>query len=256
MRLRRVWIAYLSAALIAELLLPFAPVATAVIDASVIVLALTQFGLAQRSPLAIGDPASRLLPAVALLPLLRMLSLTMPVPELPRLAWLVLAGAPLLVAVAATARLTTMDVREMGLSHVSRDLISVGVAGFSIPVGILLGVVVPSAFDPSLDTPIGMGVAAAAVVSCAAIPEELVFRGVMQPLMATAIGPVSVVVVALASGLTYVGTGSILAVGLMTVVGLAYALEVARSGSMWAPIVGHGFLAVGALIVPPIVAAW
>ncbi len=251
---RRAWLWYLGAALIAELLLPVAPLVTAVLDTAAIVGALTQFGLAQRSPLAIGDPASRLLPAVALLPLLRMLSLTMPVPELPRLAWLVLAGAPILVAVAATARLTTIDVREMGLARVSRDLISLGVVGLSVPVGIVLSVLAPPVIDLPLDSPPGMAVAAAVVVSCAAIPEELVFRAVMQPLMAIAIGPVSVVVVALAFGLTYVGTGSILAVGLMTAVGLAYGLELSRSGSIWAPIIGHSLLTVTAVMAPALLA--
>jgi uncharacterized protein len=248
----RTWLAYLAGALIAELLLPVAPLGTALIDAAVVVLALSQFGWAQRSPLAIGDPGSRVLPAVALMPLLRLLSLTMPVPDLPRVAWVVLAGAPLLFAVPATARLAFMTLDEMALVRISRDRISVAIALASGVVGFSLGRVVPSGMDLPLDTPVGIAISAAAVVACAAIPEELVFRGLLQPLMVDAIGPTAVVIAAVASGITYVGTGSLFAIAIMTATGLVYGWEVSRSRSLWAPIVGHSLLVVGALVIAPL----
>jgi membrane protease YdiL (CAAX protease family) len=251
--LSRAWGAYLLAGVTAEALLHVSPAATALIDASILVAALTQFGWAQRSPLMIGDPTVRLLPAVALLPLMRLLSLTMPVPALPSVAWIALAGAPLLLAVAATARLVVLNVRDMGLGKPPRDVFSVALVIGSIPVGLLLGQMSPSA----IASPVGAesGLVALLVVSCGAIPEELIFRGILQPLMVRRIGGVAIAVVAAVHAATYLGTGSAQVVAVMALAGFAYGSEVARTGSLWAPVVGHSFLAVSATLVAPLLAA-
>ena len=252
MSLPRAWVAYRAAAIVAEAALSFTPVGTALIDAAVLVLALSQFGWAQRSPLAIGDPDVRLLPAIALVPLMRLLSLTMPVPELPHVAWIALAGAPLLLTVPATARLVVMDIAEMGLARLSRDRLTVGIVALSVPIGLLVGATTPGDLRLPLDTPLAAGAAALVLVSCAAVPEELIFRGILQPLMVGRLGAGGVLVTGAVSASTYLGTGSAAAVLLVGVMGLAYGWEVARSRSLWAPIVGHSLLVVSAGLVAPI----
>lgn len=248
---RPAWVAYLSAAVLAEALLPFTAVGTALIDAAVLVLALSQFGWAQRSPLAIGDPDVRLLPAIALVPLMRLLSLTMPAPDLPHVAWFALAGAPLLLTVPATARLVVMDIGQMGLARLSRDRLTVAIVALSIPAGLLLGATTPDNVRLPIDTPLATGAAALVLVACAAIPEELIFRGILQPLMVGRVGPAGVVVTGAVSASTYLGTGSAAAVVLVGAMSLAYGWEVARSGSLWAPLVGHSLLVVSAGLVAP-----
>ena len=244
------WIGYLAASLCAEIVLPFAPIATGIVDALVLVAALSHFGWAQRSPLAIGDPPTRLLPAVALLPLLRLLSLTMPVPEFPTFIWLALAGAPLVLAIIVAARLTSMDILEVGLARISRSWQSGALVLMGVPAGLALAWLQEPSFS-STDTPAGAFAIALVAVGFAAIPEELIFRGLLQPLMSQTVGRSAVVIAALASGLTYAGSRSPGVMALMFGVGILYGWEVWRTNSIWAPIIGHSLLLVVGIFVAP-----
>ncbi len=252
MVLRRAWMAYLGAVLGAELLLLVAPAGTALLDATVLVLALSHFGWAQRSPLAIGDPSVRVLPAIALPALLRLLSMTLPVPELPHAAWLILAGAPLLLAVLAASRLATMDVRELSLARISTDWRSLAIALSGIPIGLALAATTPNDPGLAIDTPIAAAAAGIALTACAAVPEELIFRGVLQPLLSDASRRYGLVLTAVTFGATYVGTRSLAAVGIMLLVGLLYGWEVRRTHSLWSPIAGHVFLVLSAALLGPV----
>lgn len=245
------WIAYLAAALLGEVLLPFAPAATALIDSTVVVVALTHFGYAQRSPIALGDPTIRLLPALALLPLLRLLSLTLPVPDLSPIVWLGVTAGPLLLAVVASARLAHLDVHEMAIGRPSYDLLSLLVVGASLPAGLALGWLSSVPLVADANSPIATGATAAVLVVGAAIPEELVFRGLLQPLLVDLVGRAAPVVAAVAFASTYVGGQSAVVVVLMGAVGLVYGLEVRRSGSLWPALVGHAVLVLTAVFLAP-----
>lgn len=255
MTVSHAWIVYLAAAIVAELMLPIAPVGTALIDAAILVLALTHFGWAQRYPLAIGDPPTRLLPAVALLPLLRLLSLTMPVPEWPPATWLVLAGLPLLVAIWAAARLMHLDVKEISLVRVSRDWRTAAIVALSVPAGLLLARAAANPIWSTSEGPLATLATAVVIVAFAAIPEELAFRGMLQPLLGAVLGRTAILVSALAFAATYAGAGSIWAVLLMGGVGVAYGWEVDRTDALWGPIVAHAVLVTTAVFVGPAVFA-
>ncbi len=248
---RLAWAGYLAVAVVAELLLPVVPVASGLLDAAVLVLALTHFGVSQRSPLAIGDPGVRLLPGIALLPLLRLLSLTMPAPALPRIVWLALAGSPLLLAVPAAARLATLDVREIALTRISRGPGSILIAAAGLPAGLLIGRLAASPFASSNDTPLVALVTGIVLIGCAALPEELIFRGILQPLLLDRLGLMAIPLVGLVGAATYVGSGSLPVVGVMAVIGSIYSWEVWRSGSIWAPVVGHSLLLVTSVVLAP-----
>lgn len=243
------------AAVIGEALLPSSPALTAFIDAVVLVAALTQFGWAQRSPLAIGDSAIRLLPAVALVPLMRLLSLTMPVPALPSVTWIAFAGGPLLLAVASAARLLLLSVRDMGLATAPREPFSIGVLTLSAPVGLLVAPLSPGSLGLSFESPLTSALATFVLVSCAVVPEELIFRGILQPLAARRIGGMGILLAAAVHSATYIGTGSAPFVGVMGLMGLSYGIAFARSGSLWAPLVGHTLFATSATTLAPLLAA-
>ena len=248
------WWVCLLAVLVAEFVINVSPASTAIIDALVVVGALTQFGLSQRSPLAIGDPAARLLPVVALVALMRLLSISMPVPSLPPIAWIVLAGAPLLIAVATTARLLVLNVRDLGLVTLPRSAFSVTVVLLSAPAGLLLATVAPNSPIETAESAVVSGLIAAAVVLCAVIPEELIFRGILQPLLRARVGGFAVIIASLSFAATYIGSGSAMVVALMGFAGLAYGIDAARTGSLWGPLLGHGILTVTATVVAPALA--
>lgn len=247
------WVLYLAAAIFAELVLLVSAVATSLIDAAIIVIALTHFGWAQRSPLAIGEPGVRLLPAVALVPLIRLLSLTLPIPDLPPLTWLGLIAGPLLVAIITTARLSRLDVRQMAIAPLTMPWTSLVVVILSVPIGVLVGWISPATIPITDDSPWMAGVAAAMLVGAAAIPEELVFRGLLQPLLHNAVGQVAPFIAAGVFAATYIGWQSPALVAVMAGVGLMYGFELARSGSLWPAILGHAALVLAAGFLSPIV---
>jgi uncharacterized protein len=249
------WLAYLGAAILGEIALLFAPTATAFIDGAVLVLALTHFGWAQRMPIALGDPSIRLLPAVALVPLLRLLSLTLPVPSFAPITWIAILAPPTLLAVIASARLAHMDVGQMAIARLSRDRVSLGVVAASLPVGVVLGLLADFELGVPAGSPILAGLAAGVLVGGAAIPEELIFRGLLQPLLGDVIGDAAPFVVAGAFAATYIGAQSTEVLVIMAVVGLAYGLEVRRSRSLWPAIVGHSVLLLSAVFLAPVLAA-
>ena len=132
-----------------------------------------------------------------------------------------------------TARLTDIDVREIGIGVVPRDAWSGLLIAASIPVGIVLGWLQPSFLSIDRDAAFAVGLAAATLVAGSAIAEELGFRGILQPLMGRAIGPLEILLTAVVYGATYLGSQSLAVAGIMALVGLAYGVVVARSGSLW-----------------------
>ena len=249
------WIVYAAATVLGELLLPLAPAATALLDAAVLVVALTHFGWAQRSPIAVGDPTIRVLPAVALVPLMRLLSLTLPVPDMAPIFWIAFATGPLLLAVVASARLAHMDVDQLLLARLPADALSLLVVAASLPAGIAVGILAPVRFDLATDSPLGLAFMAGFLVVGAAIPEELVFRGLLQTLIADLVGGAAPVVVSAVFASTYVGTQSPLVVVVMGGIGLAYGLEVRRSGSLWPALAGHAVLLLASVFLAPLLRA-
>lgn len=247
------WAVYLGAAVLGEIALPFAPTATALIDAAILVTILSHFGWAQRSPIALGEPSIRVLPAVALVPLLRLLSLTLPVPDIDPIFWLAACAGPLLLAVLASARLAHMDVIEISLARVARDRLSLLMVIGSVPAGILLGMAAPSPFGWEQQSPISSAFVATVLVAGAAIPEELIFRGVFQPLLADLVGPAAPAIAALVFAATYIGTESPVFVLMMAGVGLAFGWNVRRSGSLWPAIAGHSVILLTQVFLTPLI---
>jgi membrane protease YdiL (CAAX protease family) len=247
------WILYLAAAIFAELVLLVSPVATALLDAAVIVIALTHFGWAQRSPLAIGEPGVRLLPAVALIPLVRLLSLTLPIPDLPPLAWLGLIAAPLLLAIVVTARLSRLGVGQMAIAPLAARWTGIVVVVVSVPIGVLVGWISPATIPVAADSPWMAGLTAATLVGAAAIPEELIFRGLLQPLLHNVTGELAPFIGAAVFAATYIGWQSPALVAVMAGVGLMYGIELARSRSLWPAILGHSALVLAAAFIAPLI---
>jgi membrane protease YdiL (CAAX protease family) len=249
---RSAWVFYLVAAIAAELLLPFSPVATAILDAGVLVLALSHFGFAERSPLAIGDPAVRILPGIALVPLMRVLSLTLPLPTVAPIYWLAFSAPPALLGVLASARLASLDVQEMSLTRFGVDRVSGLLVVASALVGLGLGLLVPSPFAWDVHSPLATALTAAALIGAAAIPEELVYRGVLQPLLSDLLGRAGIVVGAGVFAATYAGSGSLPFMGGMAAVGLAYGWNTQRCASVWPALAGHTVLLMAQIIVAPL----
>lgn len=122
---------------------------------------------------------SYLLQAMVLLPLIRIMSLSIPVIELEPLYWLALMAIPIMAAIWIL----------MQSQHISREM--AGLNAKNLPLQILVGltglgfgfveylIFQPTAFIPDLN-PVNIVFASSIIIFSTGLLEELVFRGIIQ----------------------------------------------------------------------------
>lgn len=199
-----------------------------------------------------AEPSSRVLAVLAFVPLVRLLGLTMPLEDLPPWSWYVLAGAPLLAGTVVMASRLGMSARDLALTRRTRPRADATV----IAIGLLLGfVAVPLGAGPNLvDGGLLAGLATAlSLLLFVAVPEELVFRGLLHRLAADAHGRAGIGMVAVLYAATFVASFSAAAVLIMGVAGVAFAWSLERGGSLVGTIAAHAILVIGAALVWPAV---
>lgn len=192
--------------------------------------------------------------ALALVPLLRLLSLAMTVGELPPTARYAVVGTPLLAAALlailgpfrnVAPRLSAWSWRvqaPIGLTGIPLGLAAYSVAGH--PDGLV---------DGADWRRLVLGVAVLLVFT--ALAEELVFRGVLQEGLTRVLGGAGPAAAALLFGCTYLAVGPAAYTGFITAVGFGFGWLVRRTGSLLGVSVAHGLMNVGLLLVWPLVVA-
>lgn len=195
---------------------------------------------------------SRILPALALLPLLRILSVTMPIRGIPHLYWYALVGTPVLIAAFQASRLLHLSRREIGL-YLQSPLTQGLIAATGFPLG-LIGFLLfrPVPLVENLSWP-GFVLSSFILMVFTGLTEEFVFRGLVQRAMNDAYGQKgwlwsSVIFTGMYSA--SLSPGFLLFIGL---VGLYFGWCVRRTGSLWGVILAHGYMSIGMLLVFPTV---
>lgn len=198
---------YLRAIAIAESVTVFiAPLPGIILYALMIPLLLIQFTRSsQTSPF-------RLLPALVLLPILRILSLTMPTQMIPITYWPILIGIPLLAGILLTIRLVGPSI-GMQLRDIPIQLV-IGAAG--IPLS-LLAYHAARFSQREIYLPDSLtGLVILLIFS--GLVEELLFRGVLLDVARDVYGPGAIVYSTILYAIMCLGTFSI---SLVVVVGLS-----------------------------------
>lgn len=199
-----------------------------------------------------ADRSRRILPALALVPMGRLLSLTMPLDDVPRWAWYALVGAPLLLGAVLLVWRLRLTWSELQLGWPRRVRNDAGMLATGLLLG-LLGFLVGAGpvLVSSADGPASALLFAGTLTLFVAVPEELIFRGLLQRLAIDGFGPMGAAVIAIVYVTAYLTWYS---VGVMLVMGLAGAIfmwAIQRGGSLWGAIAGHAALVLGASIVWP-----
>ena len=192
-----------------------------------------------------GTAAAPLLIALALVALIRPISLAAAVPALGPLAWYALAGVPLLVGAALAARLMTEPVSELHL-HVLQPRLDVGIQAVGVVAGLVGAFVLKPA--PLLAHPNALGYAAMAIILVVfgGALEELIFRGLLQHAAGQVLGS-EWMGIAYGAGLgaaLYAGSGSVPYMLLMATVGSVFGLAFVRGASIWGLALSHGLMLV------------
>jgi len=216
----------------------------ALCDAVLIPVLLSHYALTPEKP------HRRLLAALALIPLLDLLSFAMPIRLVPQIYWYALVGAPLLIAAALTARLLALSWSDIGL-RLRRWPWQILIGASGLPLGLVAFLILQPKPLFAAPTWPGMAISAVILVVFAALTEEIVFRGVLQTTAEDTLGPLSVLYSSTLFAIAYVGSLSLAYVLFMQLVGLLFGWCFRRTGSIWGTTLAHSLLNIGLIVVWP-----
>ena len=187
------------------------------------------------------DRAQRnLFMVLCLAPLIRILSLSMPLAPIPQIYWYLIIYGPLLAATVIVMLNTGLGPREVGLVSQGWPVQTV----LGIVIGLGLGVLEylilrPVPLASSFTLPGVLGPALILMVTTGFV-EELIFRGVMQTLSDRVMGLWSVLYVSLIFAVLHLGHYSIMDVAFVFLVALLFTAMVKKSGSLVGVTLAHG----------------
>ncbi|MCL5027327.1 MAG: CPBP family intramembrane metalloprotease [Chloroflexi bacterium] len=202
-----------------------------------------------------ADGAQRgLLWSLTVAPLIRILSLSLPLSELPVIYWYALIGVPLLAAVMIIARVLGYSRRDLGLTmEIGHLLLYLAMMPLGMAVGVAeLLLLRPQPLVNSL-TLADLWLPALILTASTGFGEELVFRGLLQRAALRLLGSWGLVyVAALFAGLS-IGYSSVPNLVLVFTMGLLFAVIARRTGSILGPSLAHAAANVSLFLVAPFV---
>jgi membrane protease YdiL (CAAX protease family) len=203
---------------------------------------------------AVRDTDPRLDPllALALVALAAILAVALPVDGVTTALWPAIVGLPLILGVWRTARRLDLHHSELGLVA-TRWRAQAAIAAAGVPLGLVIAV----ALEPApLPAPTGWAAFAGAAIAIgvfAGAVEELLMRGLVQPLVVRALGERGVGWTAALTGALYLGSRSAAVVVTAGAIGFGFGVIRMRTGSIAGIAAAHALLVAGALLIWPVV---
>jgi uncharacterized protein len=178
--------------------------------------------------------------ALALAPLIRVVSLTLPLAHFPQMVWYPILAAPLLLATALIARHTQLAWKDLGLHRLNLPL-QLALATGGLGIGALEYLILrptPSHMDRSWP---GVLLSGFVLLLFTGFMEEVVFRGLLQQLAQAVLGRrVGLWYIAILFGVLHIGYLSILDVVFVAMVGALFGQLVGWSRSILGVALAHG----------------
>jgi uncharacterized protein len=236
---------YLLLITIGEVLTTYAPPTFGMVIHALLLLGLLAHTAASD---AVGLRA--LLLALCIAPLIRILSLALPLSRLPQISWYALVSVPLFLACWLLVRDLGYGRRQLGLrvgNLVQQLLIAL--------IGVVLGVAEYFILRPqpliSALTWQQLLLPALILLVCTGFSEELIFRGVMQHAASEAIGKWAVIYVAAIFAVLHIGYRSVVDVLFVFAVGLLFGWIVNHTQSLLGVTLAHGITNILLFLVMP-----
>ena len=201
------------------------------------------------------QPLNRLLYALALVPLIRIVSLTMPLGRFgDETYWFLAAGLPVFVAavvVVATLRIRPQDI---GLRIGRRAL-------HLQPLVILFGLVLGFSEyhilrpDPLIDelTVSQFVLPALVLIFATGFVEEFIFRGILQRTASAALGPLAIIYVSIIFAILHIGYRSGTDFLFVLLIALLYGWVVRKTGSIIGVSMSHGITNITLFLLVPFI---
>jgi uncharacterized protein len=194
----------------------------------------------------------RLFGLLALVPLARLLSFTMPLGGVQPLYWHALIGAPLLPALALAVRAHGFPYGALPLARgaLARQ---VAIAATGVPIGLAgYEVLQPAPVVRRLDAS-HLLFGSLTLLVFAAFVEELLFRGLLQRAACSAFGWAGAVFVNIVFAVSAIGSLSVGYALFAAAMGGWFSFAVERSRCLWGVVAAHALAAIGLVLVWPFV---
>lgn len=197
---------------------------------------------------------SRFLMALVLAPLIRILSLAMPLVQFNWLSWFILISVPIFIAIFTCTWLQELRPKDVGLylPSLKHTSIEAGVILIAIPFGILEYLILKP--SPMLELrPMSFIASALVFIVCTGFLEEFAFRGLLQYNAIRVMSKWSgIVFVATVFGVLHVGNLALLDCLLAFSVGFVYSIVREKTGSIYGISVSHGLINTILFLVAPL----
>ena len=248
----RTAIVYLAAITLAEIATVFiSPLGGMIAHTGILAAAIVQ------SSLSAHQGPQRFTLALSLVPLVRVISLSMSLGTIPQIWWYPVIYTPLLVATFAVIRFSGYRRQDVGLvlGRLPVQLL-IGLGGFGL--GILEYIIlVKIAADP-LPVPLVSELSASAVwwpalifIVTTGFGEEIMFRGVLQRGAVAMWGWWGIVYVSLLFAVLHIGFLSWIDVVFVFAVAMGFALVVRKTGSLLGVTIAHGIINATLYLIAP-----
>jgi len=198
-----------------------------------------------------SGPLQKLLYCLALAPLIRLLSLSMPLAQLQPAYWYAIIGLPLFLASLLALRLTGYTLAEVGLS-LGRSLPLQALTALSgLGLGYLEYLILHPAPLVGTFTLRSIWLPALILLIFTGLLEELIFRGLLQRASYVLLGSPGLVYVSLAFAVLHIGYSSLPDFAFVFAVGLLFSLIAGRSRSILGVTLAHGLTNISLFLVFP-----
>jgi len=224
--------------------------------AGMILHGLILIALLLQAALSIRRREYRFLVALALAPLIRLLSLALPLTNFPFIFWYAVVGVPLFIATFMSARVTGLKPNMIGLRFSWRALpmqLLIGLSGLAIGYIEYL-ILRPDPLVAELRWEL-IWMPALILLLFTGFLEELIFRGLMQTSSTQELGRLGIVFVAVVFAVLHLGYRSVLDVIFVFAVALIFGLLVQRFSSLLGVSISHGLTNISLYLIFPFLVA-
>jgi uncharacterized protein len=238
---------YLLLLAVAEILVSFAPPVTGMIAHALLLISLLA-----HAAYSADAPCRALLLSLCIAPLIRLLSLGLPLVGLPQMSWYFVVSVPLFISCGMLIHLLRYSRADLGLRWGR-----LGPQGLVVLFGLLLGVIEYAILRPApLIAALSLQqllIPALILLVCTGFCEELIFRGVMQRAAYAPLGRWAIIYVAAVFAVLHIGYRSLADLLFVFVVGVVFGLIVQRTGSLLGVTLAHGLTNIMLFLVMPFV---
>ncbi len=217
----------------------------------IVCLAIVLVAVIVHSALASDSRYRHLVLSLALVPLVRIISLSMPLVNIPQIWWFPIIYAPLLAAAIVVVRILGLRAREVGLNFRLFPIqLAVGLSGFLFGV-IEYFIMAPEPMIIEL-TWQEVWLPALIFLVCTGFIEEFIFRGVLQRTATEVFGGWwGIIYVSLLFAVLHIGFLSLIEVIFVFFVALFFGWVVKKTGSLFGVSLAHGITNIILYLIVP-----